>query len=117
VVTFAALRLRVKTLDLMVSTTAADASLPSWGRSRGAPILLVLVSVSSVASLGFSCTYLFILICFVRGSPHHLVSVRPCVALFIKRGKSLFREKDARSGVAAMNTTKHLWSGSISALV
>jgi hypothetical protein len=27
------------------------------------------------------------------------------------------QEKEARSGVAAMNTTKHLWSGSISALV
>jgi hypothetical protein len=94
VVTFAALRLWLKTLDLMVSTTAADASLPSWGRSRGAPILLGLVSVSSVASLGSSCTFLFILICFVRGSPHHLVSVRPCVALFIKRDESLFREID-----------------------
>jgi hypothetical protein len=94
VVTFAALGLQVKTLDLVVSTTAADASLPSWGRSRGAPILLGIVLVPSVASLGPSCTFLFILICFVRGSPHHHVSDRPCVALFIKRGESLFRGND-----------------------
>jgi hypothetical protein len=40
----------------MVSTAAVDASLPSWGHSRGVPILLGLVSVSSVASIDSSCT-------------------------------------------------------------
>jgi hypothetical protein len=60
VATFAALGLWVKTLDLVVSTTAACASLPSWGHCRGAPILLGLVSVALVASLGSSCLYLFI---------------------------------------------------------
>jgi hypothetical protein len=35
----------------------------------------------------------FIFACFVRGLPLHLVSVRPCCALFIKRGESLFRER------------------------
>jgi hypothetical protein len=38
--------------NLAVSTTVARASLPSWGYHRGAPILLGLVIVSSVASLG-----------------------------------------------------------------
>ena len=37
----------------------------------------------------------FLLTCFVRGSPHHLVSVRPFVALFIKRGENLFRAAGA----------------------
>jgi hypothetical protein len=63
----------VKTLDLVVSMTTADASLPSWGRSHGALILVGLILVPSVASLGPSCTFLFILIFFVRGSPYHLV--------------------------------------------
>jgi hypothetical protein len=48
-------------------------------------------SLSSVASHGLFIRCLS-LICFVRGSPHYLVSVLPCVALFIKRGESLFRE-------------------------
>jgi hypothetical protein len=33
--------------------------------------------------------------CFVRGLPLHLVSVRPCCALFIKWGESLFRDEHA----------------------
>jgi hypothetical protein len=78
VVTFAMLGLRVKTLDLAVSTSAACASLPSWERRHGAPIPL-LVLVTSVTSFGSSCTFLLSLICFVRGYPHHLVSVRPFV--------------------------------------
>jgi hypothetical protein len=70
----------VKTLDLVVSTMASCASLSSWGRRSGALILLGLLT--------FSCLFF---IYFVRGSPHHLISVWPFVALFIKRGKSLFR--------------------------
>jgi hypothetical protein len=55
---FDALGLRLKTLDLAVSTMAAHASLPSWGCHRGALILLGLVMVALVASLGSSCTFL-----------------------------------------------------------
>jgi hypothetical protein len=48
--------LRVKTFDLAISMMVVHASLPSsWGRRRGALILLGLVSM---ANLGFSCTFL-----------------------------------------------------------
>jgi hypothetical protein len=66
-------------------------SLPCWGRHRGAPISLGLVSVSSVANCGVPCFLLFIfdLLC-------KRIASSPCigsavVALFIKRGESLFR--------------------------
>jgi hypothetical protein len=80
VATFVPLGLRLKTLDLVVSTTVPCALLSSWGRRSGASVLLGLLAFS----------YLFF-IYFLRGSPHYLVSVWPFVALFIKRGKSLFR--------------------------
>jgi hypothetical protein len=73
-----AVRLRVKALDLAVSTATAHCVVfPSWGRRCGAPFRLGLVSMSSwqlwVLRVLFFC---FSLICFLRGSPFHLVSVR-----------------------------------------
>jgi hypothetical protein len=73
-----ALGLRVKTLDLVVSTTAACASLPSWGRCRGASILLGFVLVALVASLGSSCLYLFIFDLFCKK-----FSSSPCINLAV----------------------------------
>jgi hypothetical protein len=89
---FAALWLHVKTIDFVVSTTVAYASLTSWGRLCGAPILPGLISMASAASLGSSWSFFYLsLNFFVRGSPYHFVSVRWCVTVFIKRGKRLFR--------------------------
>jgi hypothetical protein len=96
VVTFIALGLWVKTLDLAVSTMAVYASLPSCGHRRGAPISLGIASVASVPIFGFSCIFFLSLIFFVRGSRHLLVSVRPRVAFFIKRGESLFQGRSER---------------------
>jgi hypothetical protein len=69
--------------------------------------------------LVFTCLFL---ICFVRGSPHHFVSVWPYVALFIKRGESLFRgymhiinESDPRQIVkSAIDRRQSLPSGQLS---
>jgi hypothetical protein len=44
----------------------------------------------------------FLLACFVRGFPLHLVSVRPFVALFIKWGENLFREGNNPTHVECM---------------
>jgi hypothetical protein len=82
--TFSMIGLRVKTLDHRSRQQRRGSSLPSWGRCRGAPVHPGLGSLSLVASV--------ILICFVRGLPitlYHLADV----ALFIKRGESLFRER------------------------
>jgi hypothetical protein len=62
--------------------------------------------VSPVASLVF-LYFLFIFDLSVRGSPHHLVSVRPYVALFIKRGESLFRE----GANAILTESRPIWNG------
>jgi hypothetical protein len=78
VATFAALGLQVKTLDLVVSTTVACASLPSCGRCHGAPILLGLVSVALVVSLGSSCLYLFIFYLLCKR-----FSTSPCISLAV----------------------------------
>jgi hypothetical protein len=93
VVTFAMLGLRVKTVDIAISTPAACASLPSWERRRGALIPLDLVLVTSVASLGSSCTFfiIFDLLC-KRLSSSSCIGSTVC-ALFIKRSESLFREE------------------------
>jgi hypothetical protein len=93
VATFAALGLRVKTLDLVVSTTAACASLPSWGRCRGAPILLGLVSVALVASLDSSCLYLFIfdLLC-KRFSSSLCIGLAVCGFIYKAGRKPVSRE-------------------------
>jgi hypothetical protein len=58
---------------------------------EGIVVQLRFSSVSSVASLCYSCIFHLSLICYVRESPHHLVWVQPVMALFIKRDKSLFR--------------------------
>jgi hypothetical protein len=92
VVILSALRLRVKILDLRgLDGGGANASLPSWGRRCGAPIILGLVSLFSVASFGFPCFLLLIfdLLCKRFSSPPCIGSA--VVALFIKRGESLFR--------------------------
>jgi hypothetical protein len=65
VVILPALWLQVKTLDLAVSTAAA----------------LCVVTLLRASSFGFLCFSFLSLICFVRGSPLHLVSVRPLVAI------------------------------------
>jgi hypothetical protein len=81
--TFITLGLRVKTLDRL-------------GLNVGGKCVVTLLraslwssdfSLSSVASLGSSCTFLFILICCVRGSPHHLVSVLPLCGFIYKEGR------------------------------
>jgi hypothetical protein len=52
--TFFAVGLRVKTLDHRFGQRRRGASLPSWGRCRGAPVHLGLRSLSSLASVGLS---------------------------------------------------------------
>jgi hypothetical protein len=42
--------------------------------------------ISLVVSLGSSYTFLFILICCVRGSPHHLVSILLLCGFIYKTG-------------------------------
>jgi hypothetical protein len=74
------LRLRVKTLDLVVSTAAALCVVTFLGASSWSPestrfcffvfVVLVLCVICSLS-----------LICFIRGSPLHLVSVWPLVAI------------------------------------
>jgi hypothetical protein len=71
-----AIWLRVKTLDLSVSTAVAPCIVTLLGASSWSPdttrfhffVFVVLV---------FPCFSVFIFDLFVRGSPLHLVSVRP----------------------------------------
>jgi hypothetical protein len=96
VVTFVVLGLRVKTLDLAVSTTAAQALWYFWGRCQGASILLGFGLVSLVASPGSSCTCSFFisLIYFVRGSPHHFISVWPYGFIYKAERKPVSRRRN-----------------------
>jgi hypothetical protein len=81
VVILSALRLRVKTLDLTVSTAAALCVVTLLGASSWSPVATQYCFVVFVV-LVFPCFSLSLsLICFVRGSPLHLVSVRPLVAI------------------------------------
>jgi hypothetical protein len=81
----------VKTLNLAVSTMAVV---------RCYLLGCVVVELRSPWSRfgGKSQLFLYLLylslITFVGGSPHHLVSVWLCLALFIKRGESLFQKED-----------------------
>jgi hypothetical protein len=64
-----------------MASMAEHVLLPSYGHRHGALIFLGLILLSSVY-----------LICYVKGSSlHHLVYVRPYMALFIKQSGSLFR--------------------------
>jgi hypothetical protein len=62
-----------------------------------------LLGLVSVASFGYLCFFFFIFDLLVRGSPHHLVLVRPFVALFIKKGESLFRGHTWELDIASLN--------------
>jgi hypothetical protein len=75
------------------------------GDRSGVPIALGCV-VSPMASLVF-LYFLFIFDLSIRGSPHHLVSIRSYVALFIKRGESLFRE----GANAILTESGPIWNG------
>jgi hypothetical protein len=80
VVILPALRLRVKTLDLVVSTAAALCVVTFLEASSWSPEFAwfrFFVFVVLVFFVFFSLS----LICFLRGSPLHLVSVRPLVAI------------------------------------
>jgi hypothetical protein len=57
--------------------------------------------MSSVASLGSSCIFLFILICCVRGSPNHLVSVLPLCDFIYKAGRKTVSRRLGQVAAAA----------------
>jgi hypothetical protein len=87
---FPALGLQVKTLDLGLGDGGAT------HRYLLGRIIMELYSPRSRSGYGgkiwfFLCLFFLSLMMCVRGSPHHLVSVWPCVSLFIKRGESLFQ--------------------------
>jgi hypothetical protein len=86
--TFYTLGLRVKTLDFGLDDGGVTRRYLLGGIVAEFRLLLVVLCLRW--RVWFSCTFCLSLICRVRGSPHHLVSVRPYVALFIKRGESLF---------------------------
>jgi hypothetical protein len=73
--TFNVFELRVKTLDPRGRDDGgAVRRLPSWGRRRGAPISVGVAPVSSVASFGHPCTFLFILDLLCKR-----ISSSPCI--------------------------------------
>jgi hypothetical protein len=78
VVIFPVLRLQVKTLDLVVSTTAALCVVTLLGASSQSPdSTWYRFDVFGGKFLVFHVLFSLILICFIRGSPHHIVSVWP----------------------------------------
>jgi hypothetical protein len=79
VVILPALRLRVKTLDLVVSTAVALCVVTFLEASSWSPEF-AWFCFFVFAVLVFLVFFSLSLICFLRGSPLHLVSVRPLVA-------------------------------------
>jgi hypothetical protein len=78
VVILPTVRLRVKTLDLMFSTAAALSIVTLLGASSRSPdSTWYRFDVFGGKFLVFRVLFSLFLICFVRGSPHYLVSVRP----------------------------------------
>jgi hypothetical protein len=76
VVILTVLRLRVKTLDLTVSTAAALDVVTLLGASSWSPDF-AWYRFNVFVGLVFPCFLFFIFDLLVRGSPHHFVSVRP----------------------------------------
>jgi hypothetical protein len=66
-----------KTLDLLVSMTAACYVVTLLGVSSQSSVHLGLIPVSLVASPIFLYFFRYLLICYVRGFPHHFVSILP----------------------------------------
>jgi hypothetical protein len=92
VVTIATLGLRVKIFDLAVSKMVACAFLSSWGRHRGAQILLGLVSAALVASLALLvlCFLIFYLLC-KRFSSSPLIGSAICGFIYKAEQKTVSR--------------------------
>jgi hypothetical protein len=79
VVIFSELRFRMKTLDREVLTTATRCVITLLGASSWSSDFVrscVDVDMSLVASFGFHILFYLFLLCFVRGSPYHLISIR-----------------------------------------
>jgi hypothetical protein len=87
--TFYTLGLQVKTFDFSLDDGGVARRYPLGGITVELRLLLFVPCLRW--RVWFSCTFCLSFICRVRGSPHHLVSVWPYVALLIKRGEILFR--------------------------
>jgi hypothetical protein len=95
-------------LAVSVSLTAAHCVVTFLGKRRGAPI-------SPRSRFGVFGVSVLLVICFLRGFPHHFVQFHR-LALFIKQGGNLFRGGDSSStsiGLPRKYSTKSLIDKSI----